>query len=312
MQVTRTSHTSGNFEFTVDGVKSDAYVRSVEGGWSHAELGTSGKTSRELEHITTVYLDPITFEFGAASSPDMLKWIQSSWSGQPVAPRHGQISYADFHMKTALEQEFHEAFLTETTFPTLDGSSKEGGYIKCKLLPSHSTVKWLGMPGPRLTSFTSPAQKMWTPSAFRLNILGVEGLEYTNKIDGFTVTTGMTKCTTGVDRLPEIQPCALRFPKLSGTISLRYAEQLLKWHQRYVRSADGQGTQDESAYRNGSIEFLTPDRKTTLFAIELERVAPLHVGMLPSKANEEQIRRLKFELYVKSMKIVGSSAMGFR
>jgi hypothetical protein len=312
MYATRTSHTAGNFEFSIDGQQTSAYVKSIQGGWSHAELGTSGKTVHEVVHITNVYLDPIVVEFGAASSPDMLKWIQQSWSGKETAPRDGQVTYADFDLRTTLEQDFHQTQLTETSFPALDGSSKEGGYIKCTMLPEWTQYKWHTTPGPKLAGASRPSQKMWTPAAFRFNLDGISGMEYTNRIEPITVKTSVSKCLTGVFRMPDVTPCQLQYPKISGTISLRYAESLMNWHRNYVRSRDGAGTKDRDAYKSGSIEFLTPDRKDTLFSIQLSELAPLYVGLEPSKANSDLIQRVKFELYVKKMTIVGSSLMGFR
>lgn len=37
----------------------------------------------------------------------------------------------------------------------------------------------------------------------------------------------------------------------------------------------------------------------------------MDIGVDPSKANDEQIKRVKFELYVHRMTIDGSSALGF-
>jgi hypothetical protein len=56
---------------------------------------------------------------------------------------------------------------------------------------------------------------------------------------------------------------------------------------------------------------LSPDRKQTIFRINLSEVGPVYVGVAPSKANEEQIKRLKFELYVSRMNIEDSHILGF-
>jgi eukaryotic-like serine/threonine-protein kinase len=45
--------------------------------------------------------------------------------------------------------------------------------------------------------------------------------------------------------------------------------------------------------------------------INLSEVGLVHVGVDPAKANEEQIKRLKFELYVHRMNIEGFSILGF-
>ena len=136
-------------------------------------------------------------------------------------------------------------------------------------------------------------------------------MQYVNKIDSFTVTLDTKKMFAGASRFPEIIPLAVKFPNLTGTISLRYAEQLINWHQEYIRSQDGAGIKDGKAHKTGSIEFLTPDRKQTIFRINLAEVGPMHITVAPAKANEEQIKRLQFELYVRRMSLEGSSLLGF-
>ena len=152
---------------------------------------------------------------------------------------------------------------------------------------------------------------MWTPSAFRLTVYGIDGMEYTNRIDEFTVKLGHKRTKYGADPIPETTPCSVQFPNLSGTISMRYGEELVKWHQRYVHHSAGPRTADRDTHRNGAIELLTPDRKHTLLTIKLFEVTPLFVSVAPAKANEEQIRRLKFELAVRRMDLEGSPALGF-
>jgi hypothetical protein len=214
-------------------------------------------------------------------------------------------------MRTMFEHHFYEALITETTFPTLDGTSKEGGYIKCKLQPESVVTTALDAPGPRILSDVSPLQKMWTPAAFRFSIDGIDDMQYVNKIDSFTVTLQTKKLCTGASRFPEIVPLKLKFPNITGTISLMYADKLLKWHKDFIRTQEGPGIKDSSAQKSGSIEFLSPDRKQTIFRINLFEIGLVYVGINPSKANEEQIKRLKFELYVDRMNIEGSSILGF-
>ncbi len=311
--VTRNSYAAGHFELQIDGHEPTAFVKSVEGGWSRASISneTTGSDPEQLKQITSVDIDPITVEFGLPGAKDMLKWIQGSWNRKDHYRRNGQITYADFDGRAMFEHHFYNALITETTFPTLDGTSKEGGYIKCKLQPESVVPTALGAPGPRISSNLSPVQKMWTPAAFRFNIDGIDDMQYVNKIDSFVVTLETTKLHVGASRLPEIVPLKLKLPNITGTISLKYANQLVDWAKSYIRTQEGRGTKDSKAQKSGSIEFLSPDRKQTIFQIKLTQVGLVHVGVEPSKANDEQIKRLKFELYVHGMSIEGSSIIGF-
>lgn len=310
MHATRRSSAAGHFEVLIDGHAPTAYVKSVEGGWARGQQGNSGKNPLEYPHITTASIEPIKLECGLMGSPDMLRWVQKSWRALPSQTRDGQISYADFDMKTVLEQHFSQAVLTETTFPTLDGASKDAGYLTVKMQPYESRAM-MSSASTRISGTTNVLQKMWTPAAFRFTILGVDGMEYTNKIDSFTVKLGHKRTKYGCDPIPDTTPSSVQFPNITGTISMRYGEQLLKWYQHYVHHVPRPGTSDHDARKEAYLELLTPDRKQTLLTINMSEVAPLFVSVASAKANEESVRRLKFELYVRRMDIVGSPLLGF-
>lgn len=312
-RLTRTSYAAGHFELRVDGHEPTAFVRSVEGGWSRAQLTdeAAGSTADPIKQISTVDIDPITVEIGLSGCKDMLRWIEGSWNRKEPQRRNGQITHADFNMRAMFEHEFYDALITDTTFPTLDGASQDSGFLTCKLQPERVITKVLRAPGPQITGTANPRQKLWTPSAFRFGIDGVDGMQYANKIDSFTVSLQTKKLHSGASRFPEIVPLNVKFPNITGTISLQYAENLIKWHNDYIRTQDGPGTKDAAAQKNGSIEFLSPDRKQTIFRIKLLDVGPLYVGVDPAKANEGKIKRVKFELYVHRMSFEGISTLGF-
>jgi hypothetical protein len=302
--VTRNSYSANNFELLIDGHKPTAYVKSVEGGWSFANI------TSESQQISSVDIEPITVEFGLGGAADWLSWIQGSWGRKDDPRRNGQITHADFGMRSMFEHHFYKALITETTFPALDGTSKEGGYIKCKLQPEWVDTTVLAKSGPRISGDVSPHQKTWTPAAFRFTIDGVDDMQYTSKIDSFTITVEFTKLYTGAQRFPELVPRNVKFPNITGTIALMYADKLIKWHKDYIRTKDGQGVKDTRAQKSGSIEYLTLDRRQTMLRINLYGVG-LRSLSVPSKANEEQIKHVKFELYVDRMEIDRTSIRNF-
>ncbi|HEU4731948.1 MAG TPA: hypothetical protein VFT22_28830, partial [Kofleriaceae bacterium] len=189
----------------------------------------------------------------------------------------------------------------------LDGASKEGGYIKCKIQPERVVTKKLPGTGQRIDGNLSAKQKLWTPAAFRFNIDGIDDMRFTNKLESFTIKQGIKKLYTGATRFPQLEPTNIQFPNLTGTISLQYADKLLQWHHDYVES----GKQDPRAQRTGSIEFLSPDRKQTIFRINLYEVGLHFAAIEASTAQAEQIKRVKFEMYVHRMEIDGSGRLGF-
>jgi hypothetical protein len=302
MTVQKRSYTSGHFELMIDGHRSTAYLKTVDGGGTNASLVDEpmGPDNARIKHMSTIDVEPFTIDFGIAGGKDILKWIQSSWR-KNFARRTGQITHANFDLKATYRSEFYNALITETTFPALDGSSKDAAYMKVKVQPERVIENKL--PGTEsVQSAMGSKQKMWTPSSFRLNIDGLTGPEYANKIESFTIKQGVKKFFTGDDRYAQIEPTKIEFPHITGTISLDYADDLLKWKRDYI----DKGMRDTRAQKTGSLEFLGPDKKKTLFAINLYEMGIMKAGLSQSQANSDQIKRVKFELYVGRMDLDGS------
>ena len=300
------SYTAGHFELQLDGHKTTAYLKSIDGGWVRASplAEPIGPHNEQIKHTTTVDIEPFSIDFGLSGANDVLKWIQQSWR-KDWSRRNGQITHANFDKFQTFEHEFFDALITETTFPTLDGASKDPAYIKIKLQPERVISKQSGGMT-RLQGQMSAKQKLWMCSGFRLNIDGVQNIEYTNKIESFTIKQGVKQLYTGVERFPQIEPTKIEFPALTGTIALGYADAILKWYDDAVVK----GANDPSQQKSGSLEFLSPDRSQVIFRINLYEVGLGHAQIPQSTANADQIKRVKFELYVGRMDLDGVT-MGF-
>jgi hypothetical protein len=301
MTIQKRSYSSGHFELLIDGHASTAFLKSVDGGFAKTQLVDEpvGPVSQRIKHTSVAEIEPFSIDFGISESNDILKWIQGSWR-KTFSRRNGSISHADFNLKKTLEHEFREALITETSFPALDGAAKEPAYMKVKIQPEY--VRLRKMTGDeRLKGAQGPKQKLWVASSFRLNIDGIDEAKYANKIEAFTIKQGIKKLYTGVERFPQVEPTKLEFPNIVGTISLEYADKLLEWQEQYIMK----GRQDPSAQKTGSIEFLSPQRDKTLFNLNLYEVGLMSLQVLPSQANQDQIKRVKFELYVGRMDLDG-------
>ncbi|HEX4419136.1 MAG TPA: phage tail protein [Kofleriaceae bacterium] len=305
-QQTSKSYTAGHFELQIDGHKTTTFLKSVDGGSVKANTVDDpiGANSGRVKHVATVDVEPMSIEFGMAGSAQVLQWIQGSWNRQ-WSRRNGQITHADFNLKQTFEHWFYDALITETTFPTLDGSSKDGGYLKCKIQPEQVVTKTLP-PSSSVSSEYTTKQKMWMPSAFRFTLDQIDDLQYANKIDSFTIKQGVKKMYTGADRFPQIEPTKIEFPNITGTIALGYADKLLQWHHDYIVA----GKKDPKAQMSGGIEFLSPDRKSTIFRINLFEVGLVSASIQQATANQDQIKRVKFEMFVGSMTLDGTGALG--
>ena len=297
---TRRPYTAGHFELSIDGHKSTAYLKSVDTGDMEAQEVTEaiGAENKRIKHISVVEVPPISVEFGISGASQILKWIQASIDKQ-WGRRNGQITHADFDLRTQYEYSFNNALITEVTFPTLDGAAREPAYVKLKFQPESSTA--IKKPGPQIVPSMGQKQKTWVPSAFRLRIDGIDEMAYCNKLESFTIKQGVKKLFTGMTRYPEIEPTKIEFPGLSGTIALEYADKLFDWYQEYVKK----GTSEQKAQKTGAIEFLDPTRSKVIFAINLMEVGITNVAVVASTANQDQIKRAKFKLYVGEMKLDG-------
>jgi hypothetical protein len=291
----------------IDGHKSTAFIKSIDGGWARAQVADDGVGSQQykMKHISTVEVEPISVEFGLAGANDMLQWIKASWD-RKFSRRNGEIIHANFNQQPTFSHQFREALITETTFPTLDGASKDGGYLKIKMQPEWVETKKLSPGGQRTSGIYTDKQKMWAPSAFRFNIDGIDDMKYVNKLDSFTIKQGVKKVYIGDGRFPTLEPTKIEFPNLTGTIALEYADKLIKWHEDYIH----RGSQDPAGQRTGSIEFLSPDRAKTLFMVNLYGVGIRSFMINKSDAKADQITRCKFDIYVGAMELGGPGALG--
>jgi len=296
-QTTR-SYIAGFFQMALDGERNLSYLKRVNGGLEHQEFAQEGfgDDNKRLIHGTVANIDEISFEFGMAGAAPILKWIKESWD-KDFGRRSGQIDHADFNTNIVLTQEFSNALITETTFPTLDGSANENAYLRVKFMPEGVDSN---RAGGKLDGDAFVDEKQWNCSLFRFSIDDVPGVEYSNRIESFSVKQKVMKLATGEARFPELFPVALEFPQIVGTVAEAYGAGLWDWHDEYIRK----GRRDPKALKTAHLEILAPDMSV------LWRVNFFHVGLkklevADSTANSGQIKRLKYTLTVESMELDG-------
>jgi hypothetical protein len=303
MSLTDRPYAAGHFAFELDGAKVAAYIKSVEGGFTKANLVDEpiGPDPLHVKHLSTREIEPIQVEMGLSGSRNVLLWIQDSWN-RNFTRRNGQVQHGDFNKWGQFDHSFTNALIMETAFPTLDGSTPEVGYLKVKFLPEAVEPKQVR--SPRIVSPPPDTQKMWLNSAFSLKIDGLD-LSKQAKIEGFTIKQGVKTMHVGRQMLPEIEPTKIEFPDLTTHISLQYAKPVLEWYNETVRK----GGKDPSLEKTGVIEYLTPDRATTIFSIKLENVGIKNFTINRSEGLQSAIKRAKVELYVGKMTLVPGPGM---
>lgn len=294
------AYSGGHFELFLDGHKTTAYMKSVDGGNKKHNVIEEGHGSDldKMKHPATVDIEPFTIECGMSGTNDIIRLMEKSWK-KSFRGFHGQITHGDFDLKPVFEHEFFNALITEVTFPTLDGSAKDPAYLKFKIQPQDVHVRTLSGGGPRLHMPMSSKQKLWNPSNFRFTIDGIDDMENTNKLESFTIKQGVKKHYNGPEQELKLQASNVVFPSLSGTIALAYADGLFRWYNE----THTKRMSSRSSHRTGSIEFLSPDLSKTLFAIHLYDVGITTAHVTASTANADQIKRAKFDLYVGRMEL---------
>jgi hypothetical protein len=305
MTVKKKSYTSGHFELEIDGHKSTAYLKSVDGGHlkANAVIEPIGGHNQQIKSVSTMDIEPFTIDFGISGSKDIFNWVRQSIDKKYVR-RNGCITHANFDLQRTYEHEFFDALITEMTFPALDGAAKDTSYLKLKIQPERTAERKIP-PGAKINPTGGVKQKLWTANSFRFTIDGVAGTEYSNKIEAFTIKQNIKKHYTGEDRFPRIEPTKFEYPHIVGTLGLDYADDLLKWHKDYLHK----GMSEPAAQRSGAIEYLAPNKKDVLFRIDFFEAALHNLQVQQSQANQDAIKRVKFDLYVGRMQI-DSAGMG--
>jgi len=292
------AYSGGHFELSLDGHKTTAYIKSVDGGNKKFNIIEEGHGSdlNKQKHPATLDIEPFTIECGMSGTNDILRLMEKSWK-KGFRGFNGQVTHGDFNLNPVFEHQFLGAYLTEITFPTLDGSSKDPAYLKFKIQPQDVKTRTMSG-GPKLQMPMSPKQKMWNASSFRFAIDGIDDTHNTNKLESFTIKQGVKKHYNGEERALRLQPSNVVFPSLSGTIALAYADGLFRWHE----DTHQRGMTSRRSQRSGTVEFLAADGKI-LFAIHLYEVGITTVHVAPSTANQDQVKRAKFELHVGRMEL---------
>jgi hypothetical protein len=294
---------AGHYEFSIDGSDPTAYVKSIDGGWIKAAVMQEafGSDLNQAKHHSVVDIDPFTIEVGLSGSNDILKWVQASWR-KDWGRRNGQVTHANIDLKHTFEHEFFDALVLETTFPSLDTSSKESAFLKLKLQPERVVTK-LSTSGTLAQRNINSGQKLWTQNKFRLVIDGMEELRHTCKIESFTIKQTVKKHYNGMDRFATIEPVKIEFPGLSCMVPLAFSNQLHDWYQLVI--AKDIGKSGRRAEKSGRLEFLGPDNKV-LFSISLFEIRLTSIAIAPFNANQDAIKKMKFDLTVGRMDLDGS------
>jgi hypothetical protein len=271
------SYATGRFAMQIDG----ATVHSVH----KATGGSLGRRfTQKLSH------EPLTVELGVGVGKPMWDWIQASFD-KGYVPRSMSASGAGADYKITTIRQFEHALITEVTFPTLDGSSKEPGYFTVQIDPQ--TIRYQ-KPSGTIDSTKQVNDKKWLASNFRLEI-GDLPCERVAKIDSFKWTQKVVRNERGEFE----KPTKLGEPSnLQLTIDVRDRDAWAKWHRQLVASGEAHDDHEKT----GSLTFLGPDLDEELMTLRLDHIGILSLERTPTSSKDE-LARFVVELYVEKMTI---------
>ncbi|MBI3857961.1 MAG: phage tail protein [Planctomycetes bacterium] len=265
------SYVSGNFFFTLDGVKC-GFLKQVDGGGISAEVikEAAGPTYFVKKHIGTPKYEDFTMQIGFSMSKAVYDWIAASWQLN-YQRKNGSIVACDYKLDAKSQREFFNALITETGIPACDGSSKEPAYLTLKFKPEYTRTR------PADGSFADfnnkDGQKKWIASNFRLSIPDIDCTKVM-KIDAFTVKQTAVTDDIGDARDYLKEPGKLEFPNLKFTLSSVAAQTWYDWHEDFVIK----GNNDETKEKNGTLEFLSPNGQDVLARIYFFNLGIFYVG----------------------------------
>lgn len=299
-QVTKTKAGPGRSfvasRFALDLDKTNVgFMRSVEGGFPKAiVVEQRGPDSTTKKHVASVQYQEVVLQAMPTASKLLFDWVNLSWQSN-VTRKNGAILGASFDLRETSRLEFYNALITETSFPTLDGSDKNPGFFTIKLAPERTEVKngsgvLLGGPDTK--------GKVWLPSNFRFEIAGLD-CSRVSKIEGFSVRQSTGQDALGAARTPTRTPGRLEFPNIVFYVPEAFAKPFYDWFEDFVI----RGNNGDEKERSGKLFFLDQTRQDSLLQIGLYNLGIVSVSPEKAEANVERIRRVRVEMYCEKMDI---------
>jgi len=300
----RQSYNAGRFAFVLDG-ENMGFVKSVKGGIIKGEVAAhqSDPSNPQKKHIATITHEDITLEVGMDMGRGLHEWIQESiYTGHVT--KSGEIISADFDGKAQRVMEFYDAHITEVTLPVLDDSSKDPAYLMVKIEPERLRhEKELVSHEFSLGERDSEISNKWLTSNFRFK-MGDLPTSRVSKINAFTIKQTVVEDDIGTAQEPTKQPGKLEIPNLTVYICLSDTE-IDPWLDWY-RSSIINGKTAIPNELEGSIVFLGLDtdkgKELARIELELEHVRVVSLELTKQEGNEEDVSRLKVEMYVEEVK----------
>jgi len=293
------TYAAAHFALELDGKKDVGLFRSIEGGGVKADVMTYqyGAMYDRWRQLGKPKFEDIKLQIGMAMSKPFYDWIQEFFGGEGVR-KNGAIVAADFYYKERARREFKNALIKEVTFPKLDAQDKNAVYMNVTIAPEE--IEFKAGKGERLVVANGMHnQKLWTACNFRLAIDGIDesATKRVTKIDSFTIKQDILDYHMGGARAPTKSRGRIDYPNIVFYLPESDAEPLIKHFATRAIKGEVRG---HSTQRSGIIQTYDNEMKP-LFAVEFFEADLLSVTPDKSDASSEEIKQVKFEMYVERM-----------
>lgn len=294
------SYVAGKYGLDIGGVMA-GWVWSAEGGHATSDVVSEklGPDHTIRKHLAGVKYEDISIQCGTGMSRNFYEWLNASFK-HDYQRKDGAIIAADYNYKEHSRLTFYRGLITEVGFPALDAASKDACKVSVKISPEMTEQKFTQGGGSALSGVTDVKQKKWMPSNFRLSIDGLlDGCSRVNKIEALTFKQKVVENPVGEQRSYEKEPASLEIPNLVITFPESHAQEFYAWHKSFIID----GNNGDNAEKNGSLVYLTPDLKETLFTINFSHLGIFKLTSEKVESGSENIRRVKAEMYCEEMSV---------
>ena len=263
------SYAAGNYALELEGVVC-GLLKSVSGGTTATTVikEKPGPDYFGNKHISPPKYGEFQIKSGAGMSSKFFDWIKTSIGGLH-GRRNGSIVAFDYDFKERERRDFTNALITEISFPACDASSKDPAVLVVNFKPEMVRMKQ----GNNSTTSSRGAQKQWMMNGFRLDIASTD-CSGINKVEGM-----------------QFKPPSTRCPNLLVTLAEARAKSFYDWHQTFVVKGN------ESATREGTLSYLTPDLTRELFSLSFHNLGISKLTADKTPAHSDNIHRVKVEMY---------------
>lgn len=285
------SYVTGYFALELDGY-SCGLVRSVEGGDAEGEVVVEKTSAGSLtkKHIGNVKYNDFSVQLPLAPSP-CTQWVSDLLAGKSTRHSGRVLGYNSTLTQTSA-REFGNALITEVTLPALDAASKDAAYMTLKFSPEY--VRNKKGDGSKVDSPITKGKPVLT-SNFAVTI-GKLPAARVKKVEALTIKQTVTTDSVGEFRDYAKEPGKLEIPNLKVTLSATDVDPWAEWHQSFVVAGKSGDTEELT----GTIKFLDPTLKETLFTISFSGLGIFKLSPAPRPSNED-VSAVTAEMYVESM-----------